>query len=269
VSQHQALIERLRGAKPVEDRDPFIADGKHKLALAEYFIFNSLKHGQAIGARFVVVESTNPAHAVGSTCFQGWYINKAPNFIGDSQEIDRAADFVAKLNGCSLPEAGGEVQKLLDRAEMQPARGMVVACVGTSNPGRTKKDGTVGKPFTDRSWTTIQQGPAEVAAMRGWLDQVSPLRAHAAPVAPPAPAPQYAQPAPAPAPHPPPAAAPAAPAPQYAQPPYGAPPAPQYPPATQGPPPGYYPAPAAPAPQGPPAGPPPPYGYPGLPPGVR
>ncbi len=267
VSAHEALIARLRGAKPVEDRDPFIDEGKHKLALAEYFLFDSKKHGQAIGARFVVLESTNPKHMPGQIVMQCWWINRAPNFVGDTGEIDRAADFVAKLQGVTLAEAGDEVRKLLDGQAVQPARGMVIECVAIT--GTSKKDPT--KKYTDRQWATIQQDRNAVAGMRQWLDTNAPIRQqHAAPAqaAPPPPQqPQYAAPP-----------AQQYQAPQYQAPPpgyppqYAQPPA-QYPPPTQAapgfaPPPGYYPAPTPT--QGPPAA-PPQYPPPGaiLPPGVR
>ena len=260
VSAHEALIAKLRGAKPVEDRDPFIGEGKHKLALAEYFLFNSTKHGQAIGARFVVLESTNPKHTRGQVVFQGWYINRAAFFVGDQGEIDRAADFAAKLQGVTLAESGDEIRKLLDAQAVQPARGMVIECTGIA--GTSKKDPT--KSFTDRQWATIPQTPQDVAGMRQWLDSVAPIRQqHVAPAPAAAPQqPQYAQP---PAQYPPAAPPQGYPPPGYPPQQYTPPPAPGgYPPAAppQGypppgygqqaapaaPPPGYYPPPTQPAP---------------------
>ncbi len=244
-----SVLQKLDGATPVEDRNPYLQPGPsghppgatatHKVAILDYFVFNSTTHGQAIGANFLVLDS--PVHAQGSTVFWGWFINRAAQFPGDKGEGPRneAVDFVSKVFGVTLDDA-----KRILRTELlnnpvqgqetnpaQPARGRVLVGVVTNNPGgKAKRTGGVTKPWNSIQWVTVPgQSAEDIAKMRGHMDQVHPLRMRD--VAPPPAQAMYGQPPPA----------------QYA----AAPPPAQYgapPPGYGYPPPGYGQAPTAAAP---------------------
>lgn len=241
-----SVLQKLDGAKPVEDRNPFMQPGPaghppgasatHKVAVLDYFVFDSTSHGQAIGANFLVIESA--VHQPGSTVFWGWFVNRAAQFVGDKGDGPRneAVDFVSKLYGVTLDDAKRILREQLlsnpvqgnETNPAQPARGMMITAVVTNNPGgKQKRGGGVTKPYNSIQWITVPgQTQDAILQVRQHMDVVSPLRLRDA--APPTPQ-GYGAPHPAPVG-------------------YGQPPA-QYPPPAQAaygyPPPGY---PAAPAP---------------------
>lgn len=268
------------------DRNPFIGDGRHKLAVERYFAFKHETHGFSIGCTLLVLETTNPAaHPVGSSVFKAWNIKRGPKYRGDKcdGELNEATKFLARLLGGDDAAAHRAANDALDGDEQydgpnqrkNPLRGMVIDAVGVSKP-TSKIDERTGQPklWTDVTWYHNAQAedPVQIAAMRAHLDSVKPVQVQPAAqaAAPQMQQPQYAQPQQPQQPYPqaPQAqyAYPGAPAPQqYAQP----APAPQYA-QPQQPYPAQYPGAApAPAPQQPypPQGyaPPPAGAYPGAP----
>lgn len=168
------FVNRLANAKPVYAKHPFIEHGQHRLALEEYKSFGD-PGSRTLSATFRVISSDR--HAVNSLVAAIWQIEHAPRFKGDdcSQDINRAVDFVAKLAGqTNLAEAGTLAAKLADKADVQPAKGMVIDCTARLIPAKAKRDGSMGKPFTDLAWFHVTQSKEEIKAMRDRLDATSP-----------------------------------------------------------------------------------------------
>jgi len=258
------VMSVLNQATPVEERDPFLDPGTtgqatHKLIVLSYGLFKSTKHGEAIGAKYLVVESKGldgaPVHAPGSIAAMAWFHNKPDGkFPGQTlkNEVNPAVDFAAKLLNVSCDEAKPRMADAFANAAAQPFRGRIieVTCVRRT---KTKPDGSMSK-WIERTWKNVAMTDAEIAQVRGSIDRTHPYVAQQPQQAAPAPQmpqqPQYPGYPQGQYPGYPPAAAPQQPAPQYP----GYPPAPQYP--------GYAPA-AAPTPPAIPGLP----GFPGFPPG--
>lgn len=259
-----SVLGKMQSAKTVEDRNPFFTDGRHKVAIERYFVFDSKKHGRSIAVEASVIESVRPAtpqeiaagapamvpgFAPGTTLFKAWNINRAPRYVGDPCQDDQneALTFLAKLVGGSENDARQVAQASLDDGPdgpnqmRNPLRGMVIECVAETQPPKVKKDGTLGKPWMSLTWihNVDAEDVQKIGAMRAHLDAVKPMSRAAAAPAPVAYAPQppaapqaaYQYPTAAPA-----AAYPAAPSAVPAPAGYGypaAPPAPGYAPAPQ------------------------------------
>lgn len=256
-----SVLGRMGSAKSVEERNPFIGDGRHKVAVERYFVFDSKQHGRSIGVELFVIESERPAtpqeiaagapamvpgFAPGTTLFKAWNINRGPKYPGDKceDEQNEALTFLARLVGGTDDDARKVAHATLDDAPDGPnqqrnaLRGMVIVVEGRTQI-RTKKDGTQSKPYMQLTWQhhVDAEDPAKIGSMRASLDQVKPIQARNAPA--PAAAPQayaaapqaaYQYPTAAPAAAPQPAPAPAgygyAPAPQAAPGPVAYPPQP-------------------------------------------
>lgn len=173
-NSNQAIISRLNQAKPVEDRDPYIGEGVHTLCVQNLFDYNSKKHGDSVGLTAVVVESTNPQHQPGTRAFCGFFPNKKPNFIGDQQELDRLVDFCGKLKGkdLTLPQAVEASYECLDQQvqAQQRFRGYVIKCEVRRITDKVKRDGSVSKPFYEKTWTALPNPPEQVASYRARVE---------------------------------------------------------------------------------------------------
>lgn len=159
----------FNNAKPVDQRTPFIGAGEHVLAVVKYEEFASTQHGTALGATFMVLESS--VHKPGTFVFQGWYPNKRASYPGDTGEIDRAADFVHHLLQKPLDQSGNAIAYLVQNAAAQPARGIIIKAKGVDKPAKLKRDGQMGKPFTEMTWAHVEGQTGEsIAKVRASVD---------------------------------------------------------------------------------------------------
>ena len=186
------IYSRLNNTKPVENRDPFFAEGETVAMVLSLEPFNHQTHGPSARATFEVISSQ--VHPVGSRVCKMWFLVKPSKFASQATDADRFADFVRKIKGA--PEGyqvGGDCAALLrDRVAEQLTRGMVIKGFGVN----TSKN--PAKPFVDVRWTSVPQTQDEIRARRAKIES--------APVAVPAPqappmqyGPPAAQAAPAPA----------------------------------------------------------------------
>lgn len=231
TGEYDEALRRLDNTKPVDVKDPFIAEGDHVLDVIEVTPFGHTKHGPSAKAIFEVVESK--VHPIGTRVVKMWFLKRPSMWPNQPTDSDRFADFVRKLIGADDPntQVGQQCAALLrDRVPDQIARGMRLRAYGIN----TSKN--PAKPFTDVRWTAVPQTQPEIVQRRAAMDakfgqwtpyhQGAPQQAPAA-YAPPQMPPQYAQQppqgygAPAPVTHP---------AGQWQQ--------PQYPPQPMAPPPG-------------------------------
>ena len=196
-NSNQDIINRLNQAKPVEDRDPFLKEGQYTLCVQNFGEFHSKKHGPAVGGNFVVVQSTNPEHQPGSRAFNAFYVNRAPSFPGDQQELDRLVNFCGTLKGATdMPACVQASREMLDPEFQgrQLARGTLITCTVTK--GTSAK---TGKAFYEKAWAHVpNQTPEQRASYRAKVESAPGFQefvARQAPAPQPAPA-QYAQPAP-------------------------------------------------------------------------
>lgn len=191
------ILDDVDDAKSVEDRFPFLPEGRHKLAVLRIFEFKSKKHGDAAGTEVVLLESDNPTAKVGQVYCNLFFVKRAPKFVGDTQELNRLVDYCGKIKGVdSLLEAKQATRLFLTNQDSQPARGVQVICnartasqvdKATKQP---KRDPNTGKELTYsvRTFEAVDQTLEEVTSLRAELDTAYPTKgAVAAPAAPAAP----------------------------------------------------------------------------------
>lgn len=168
------------GAGPVYDgltaqtlqnhnRDPFIGDGQHVLAVESIEEFNSQNMGPCVRAIFEVLESKT--HPVGSTVSAIWAMLKPAPKPGMTRDQDRFVDFITRLQGAPAGHPiGQDIRVLLkDRPQDQLARGTVIRANGVRKFAKTitekNKDG-----FVVVFWDHVEQTPAQIAQMRAKID---------------------------------------------------------------------------------------------------
>lgn len=191
---HDDFFNKMKGAQAVNAKHPFIEHGRHRLAVEEYIMYPSPTNGRTLSATFRVLASDK--HEVGSCVSAIWQPERPPMFKGDdgSQERNKAADFIGKLLGKDDPAAAGAtIAQLIQNQAKQLIKGMVIDCVGAFMPPRPKRDGTMGKGYTNLTWYNVKQTREDIAAQRARLES-APAVATAAPTLPetPAPAPELA-----------------------------------------------------------------------------
>lgn len=156
--------DRLNNARPISNRDPYIEEGQHTLAVISIEEFQS-EMGMAIRARFLVLESQamKPDTTVGAV----WFLQKPTPKPGMVSDSDRFADFCTRLKGAPAGHPiGADIRVLVkERAAEQLARGMVVRAYGIKKVAKT-----TGKPFTVVNWTHVEQTPAQIAQMRAQIE---------------------------------------------------------------------------------------------------
>ncbi len=185
-AKSMGILNDVDDAKSVEDRFPFLPDGRHRLVVTRIFEFKSKKHGDAAGTEMVLLESDNPSAKVGQVYCNLFFVKRAPKFVGDTQELDRFVDFCGKVKGVdNLPAAKQATRLFLTNQDTQPARGVQIVCEartqvqlekGTKQP---KRDATTGKELTYsvRSFEVVtEQTEADVTAARAELDAAYPIK---------------------------------------------------------------------------------------------
>lgn len=193
TGEYDEALRRLDNTKPVDVKDPFIAEGDHVLDVIEVTPFGHTKHGPSAKAIFEVVESKT--HPIGSRVVKLWFLKRPSMWPNQPTDSDRFADFVRKLIGADDPntQVGQQCAALLrDRVPDQIARGMRLRAYGIN----TSKN--PAKPFTDVRWTAVPQTQPEIAQRRAAIEAKlgaapAPQAAPPAAYAPPQMPPQYAQ----------------------------------------------------------------------------
>ena len=155
---------RLDRTKAVNQRDPFIGEGPHELAVLSIEKFMHKEHGPSARATLLVLKSN--VHQVGSRVCKLWNLVKPSKFESQTTDADLFADFVRKLKGA--PDGtmvGAQCRALLeDRVPEQLARGIRMVAFGVNT---SKK---ADKPYVNVNWTNIPQSQEEIAAMRARID---------------------------------------------------------------------------------------------------
>ena len=192
------IMDRLNDTRPTKDSNynPFIPDGNHDLVIASIEPYQNQEQNFCVRATLVAEASDNPQVTPGKLFDAVWNLDKPAPVPGGERDKDRFATFLNKLQGvettptshhalaraCLKPtNEGGQL-------EVQPCRGARIKANGHTKPPKPKRDGTMSKAFCAVSYTHVVQQPADVAAMRGMLDQRMPYTYR----------PQQAQPAAAP-----------------------------------------------------------------------
>ena len=163
-SYSQDPYDRLNNAKPISNRDPYIEEGQHTLAVISIEEFSG-ELGMAIRARFEVLESNTMKP--GTTTGAVWFLQNPPPKPGMTTDSDRFADFCTRLKGAPAGHPiGADIRVLVrDRAAEQLARGMVIRAYGVKKIAKT-----TGKAFTVVNWTNVEQTPAQIAQMRAQIE---------------------------------------------------------------------------------------------------
>lgn len=166
----QDPYDRFNNAKPINNRDPYIEEGTHTLAVISIEEIPARdERGIMERARFLVLESNTMK--VGSTVGSVWFIQKPPPKPGMVTDADRFADFCTRLKGAPVGyPIGADIRTLVrDRAAEQLARGQVIRAYGVKKFAKTvtekNKDG-----FVVVNWTHVPQTPAEIASMRAQIE---------------------------------------------------------------------------------------------------
>lgn len=142
-------------------RFPFIAAGRHKLALVTLENFQHRKAGKATRAIFKVLESTS--HAPGTFVVRIFKIMEQPKYESSLSDAELLANMVIALKGAPKGFPIGQSLRTLleERPAEQLARGTIVECNGVDNDKKT---------WVNLYWTTIQQTQEDVVAMRKRLE---------------------------------------------------------------------------------------------------
>jgi hypothetical protein len=161
-----------------------VKEGDHLFALQSFEWFKTERHGHAVSAKLVVLESTS--HPVGALVDNAWFVQ------GESPEkaMAKMKEFIAALLDIADPVQLAAQGEALMSAE-QPGRGMQIRCSAEKKTSRNKTT------FIQLSWSHVPgQNAQSVAQVRAYLDSRAPV-APAAPTFPAAAAPPVASPAPA------------------------------------------------------------------------
>ncbi len=154
------VYDRLNNARQISNRDPYIEEGTHTLAVITLEEFPS-DQGQAVRGSFEVLESSTmrPGTKVGAV----WFLQKPAPKQGMVTDSDRFADFCCRLKGAPQGYAiGNDIRVLLrDRGAEQLARGMIIRAVGVKKIAKT-----TGKAFVVVHWGHLEQTPQQIAEMR-------------------------------------------------------------------------------------------------------
>lgn len=165
----QDTYDRLNNARQITNRDPYIEKGNHRLVVESLEEFPH-ETGPAVRATFEVLASAS--HAIGSKVATVWFLMKPAPKQGMVTDADRFADFCSRLKGAPVGyPIGNDIRTLLkDRAKEQLARGMVIDVNGVDKTAKS-----TGKTYTQCFWSTVQQSPQDIAAMRQRLDTKAPV----------------------------------------------------------------------------------------------
>lgn len=175
---------RMNNAREVQQRDPFVAGGTHRLLVLELQKWDDREKGPSVRVTFEYVSSTNPSLQIGTRCCKIWRLTKRPKFDSQISDSEHFADFVRKAKNAPPGIAiGQEIRNLCEpqrnggNAEANAMRGTLIECNGVENDK---------KNYVNLYFSSIAQGPQDIAAKRAQLDS----RLGGAPSAAPAP---YAQ----------------------------------------------------------------------------
>lgn len=158
--QNNDVYDRLNNARQISNRDPYIEEGTHTLAVITLEEFPS-DQGAAVRGSFLVLDSTTmrPGTKVGAV----WFLQKPAPKQGMVTDSDRFADFCCRLKGA--PQGypiGADIRVLLrDRGADQLARGMIIRAVGVKKTAKS-----TGKAFVVVHWSNLEQSPQQIAEMR-------------------------------------------------------------------------------------------------------
>ncbi len=163
---------RMDNTKPINDRDPFIGEGLHKLQVISIEEYNHVNEqdrrkskGPTARATFVVVES--PTHTPGTRVTKLWILTQPANFPNQPDDGARFADFLRKLKGAPAGTPMGQQCRTLlrDRVNDQLARGTTIMAYGRNV---SKK---ADKPFVDVTWAHFEgQTPETIRAARAKIE---------------------------------------------------------------------------------------------------
>lgn len=164
TAEMDAALERLNGAKQVQERDPFIGEGDHMLMLVNLEPFKHKQHGASVRASFEVLAS--PCHPVGSRVTKLWFLTKPSKFETQTNDSDRFTDFVVRMLGAQPgTNVAQQIRSLIrDRVGDQLMRGMIIGARGSN----TSKNPT--KPWVEVYWTSQPQTPDQIKARRTPID---------------------------------------------------------------------------------------------------
>jgi len=199
------VLDDLDRAGKHEDREPFIMDGIHELAVRDYKEHKSKKNGDGVKVTLVVIKSSNPLMKPGSLVCQGWYPNHPPRYVGDTgqDDLNKIVDFMIKARG--IPDGAEQLAKGKESVRYclspqgvaeQRLRGIRVVATGVKKPANPNKPGS--KDWTEVTWTHVPgQTGEEIKAMRARVEavpdiQAAPAAAPTQAAAPPAAAPPAA-----------------------------------------------------------------------------
>lgn len=184
------VLDDLDRAGKHEDREPFIMDGIHELAVKDYKEHKSKKNGDGVKVTLVVIKSSNPLMKPGSVVCQGWYPNHPPRFVGDTgqDDLNKIVDFMIKARG--IPEGADQLAKGKDSVRYclapqgvleQRLRGVRIVATGVKKPPSAAAAAAGKTGWTDVTWTHIPgQTAEEIKAMRARVEQVPDIQPQAA-----------------------------------------------------------------------------------------
>lgn len=158
---------RMNNAREVQQRDPFIEAGSHRLVVLELQKWDDQQKGPSVRVTFEYVASTDQ-RLVGTRGCKIWRLTKPAKFQSQTTDGEHFADFVRKAKNAPLgTPLGQEIRNLCEsqqrggNAEANAMRGTLIDCVGSPN----KKGDYVNLFFT-----AVAQGPQDIAAKRQQLD---------------------------------------------------------------------------------------------------
>lgn len=159
---------RMNNSREVQQRDPWVAPGTHRLVVLEIKKWEDQKNGTQVRGTFEYVTSTNPNVQIGTRCCKLWKLTKRPMYESQISDSEHFADFVRKAKNAPLgTPIGAEIRNLCEpqrnggQAEANAMRGTLIEVNGVENEKKT---------YTNLYFTAVVQGPQDIAAKRAQLD---------------------------------------------------------------------------------------------------
>ncbi len=176
MGNYENIFEKVGKAKLLNNWEPALPKGRHRVALVKYGGKESNKdHTVFLEAEFIVLESDNPNVKLGSRHSWPWFINK-PDEFGYTHA--RARNFLEVLQKCiddtsDTSSFGNDLVE--DFASESPnAYGLMLDAKvdqvldAKGEPRRGKK----GQEVFNVSWIPVTQSPEQIATTREILDEL-------------------------------------------------------------------------------------------------
>lgn len=173
MSRYEGIFDQVGNAKPLNNWEPSLPQGKHRVAMVRYGGKVSGKDKTVfLEAEFVILSTDNEAVTVGAKYSCPWFINR-PDEYGYTHS--RAKDFLETVQKCITNDDDVRAfgQALAEDFESDAPQGygisLDVAVVPVMNAKGEARRGKKGNEVFNAAWTAVIQSSEDIAATRNLL----------------------------------------------------------------------------------------------------